>query len=269
METTRWICQNLLAIEGRRRVAIENVEPVVDCGRFAIKRVVGDRIVVTADVLADGHDVVRAVLLTRKSDSEIWLESPMSDLGNDRWQGEFVVNEVGRYQYAVRGWVDAFETWHRDLRKRIAAGQDIAIDLVIGSQLVGQAARLAGGDDADRLEHWQAALEAAAETPSHEALDSPELVELMRRNPDRQLASQSSELEVVVDRVRARFSAWYEMFPRSAANRPDHHGTLTDVLAWLPRLAEMGFDVLYLPPIHPIGQKFRKGKQQRRDGRAG
>ena len=107
----------LAAIEGRRRVAIENVKPIVDCGRFAIKRLVGQQVVVSADVFADGHDVVRAVLLSRLQEPTAWHESPMSDLGNDRWQGEFTVAQIGRYEYTVEGWVDAFETWHRDLRK--------------------------------------------------------------------------------------------------------------------------------------------------------
>src|SRR5262249_39410835 len=128
------------AIEGRHRVAIENVRPAIDCGRFAVKRTVGDRIVVTADVFADGHDVVRAVLKHRSGTHQPWAELPLDELGNDQWRAEFTVNTVGRHEFTISGWVDAFDTWHRDLKRRLEAGQDVAVDLVIGSQLVAEAA---------------------------------------------------------------------------------------------------------------------------------
>ena len=248
------------AIEGRRRVAIENVRPIVDNGRFAIKRIVGQKIVVSADVFADGHDVVRASLLSRLAGTTLWHESPMSDLGNDRWQAVFNAAQIGRYEYTVQGWIDPFETWRRDLAKRIEAGQDIAADLITGAQLVGQAAERAEGPDAERLRHWQAALGA----PQGKWLDqagAAELTHLMGRHPDLSLATQLKEsLAVIVDSERARFSTWYELFPRSCATEPGRHGTFRDCIGWLPRLAQMGFDVLYLPPIHPIGTTFRKGK---------
>ena len=247
------------AIDGRRRVTIENVKPAVDCGRFAIKRTIGERVTVTADVLADGHDVVNAVLLHRREGSATWLESPMTPLGNDGWRGEFQVDRIGRYEYSVRGWVDGFETWHRDLKKRVEAGQDIAIDLRIGARIVGDAARRASGEEARRLRDWQNRLEGPeARTAYHAAVD--ELDALMHRYPDLQFASECMPLAVVVDRERARFSTWYELFPRSCSGDPTRHGTFADCIQWLPRLAEMGFDVLYLPPIHPIGTTFRKGK---------
>jgi starch synthase (maltosyl-transferring) len=249
------------AIEGRRRVAIENVKPIVDNGRFAIKRTVGQRIVVSADVFADGHDVVRAVLLSRLAGSTAWHESPMSDLGNDRWQGEFQVAQIGRYEYTVQGWVDAFTTWHRDLGKRIEAGQDVSADLILGAQLVGQAVERAQGHDADRLRHWQSALATGPKRQWIDQADAAELTELMGRHPDHRFATQLKEpLAVVADSDRARFSTWYELFPRSCAREPGRHGTFRDCIDWLPRLAQMGFDVLYLPPIHPIGTTFRKGK---------
>ena len=121
------------ANDGPRRVAIENVRPAVDCGRFAIKRTVGQCVAVTADVMADGHDVVRCVLLSRRQGTTEWQQHAMRDEGNDRWSGAFAVGEIGRHEYAIRGWVDAFGTWCRDLNKRIEAGQDIAIDLQIGA----------------------------------------------------------------------------------------------------------------------------------------
>ncbi len=248
----------LTAIEGRRRVAVERVRPAVDCGRFPIKRTVGERVLVTADVFADGHDVVQAALLSRKRGGCDWHATPMAPLGNDVWQGEFTVEELGQCEYAVRGWVDAFETWHRDLQKRITADQDITVDLQIGAQLLAEAAGRAEGADADRLMHWQSVLSAGTTVATYEAA-AEELEALTARYPDLRFAVECPPLVVEVDRPRARFSTWYELFPRSTAGDATRHGTLRDCIGWLPRLAEMGFDVLYLPPIHPIGRAFRKG----------
>jgi starch synthase (maltosyl-transferring) len=252
---------DLLAIEGRRRMAIENVRPAVDCGRFAVKRTLGQKIVVTADVMADGHDVVRARLLVRKHGSAAWDERPMADLGNDRWQGEFACDEVGRFEYTVEGWVDAFDTWRRDLKKRVEAGQDVGIDLRIGAELIGQAADRAPASDAARLRHWQSVLAGGTDAQAALTFGETELTRLMAEHRDPRQATQSDPpLAVVVDRERAGYSTWYELFPRSCAREPGRHGTLRDCIDWLPRLAALGFDVVYLPPIHPIGATFRKGK---------
>ncbi len=251
----------LQAIEGHRRVAIENVTPLVDCGRFPIKRTVGERVDVAVDVFADGHDVVRAVLASRKLGDLHWQEMPLAGPDNDRWQGQLCCNQIGRFEYTIIGWVDGFETWLRDLRKRIDAGQNIAVDLQIGAQLVGQAAERATGDDARSLAEWQAVLATGQLEPAVMAERAGELHALVARYPDRAHATTLVRpLEVVVDPVRARFSTWYELFPRSCSPEAGRHGTLRDVIDWLPRLAEMGFDVLYMPPIHPIGDAFRKGK---------
>ncbi len=246
--------------DGRCRVAIERVMPSVDCGRFPIKRSAGGRVVVTANVMGDGHDVVRANLLTRKQGESNWRHRPMEALGNDEWRAEFETPEVGRFEYAVLGWIDAFETWLRDLRKRIAAGQNVTVDLQIGAKLVGQAAQRAAEPDGAKLGDWQKRLTSESDTADALLAQMGELAELVERNEDHGLATQSDSLPLVVDRKRAAFSAWYELFPRSCAAEAGRHGTLVDVIGWLPRLAEMGFDVLYLPPIHPIGQTFRKGK---------
>ena len=252
---------DLQVIDGPRRVAIENVKPAVDAGRFPTKRIAGQKIVVTADIFADGHDVVRCLLLTRRQGKTAWSELPMSSTGNDRWLGEFEASVAGRYEYTVEGWVDAFDTWQRDLKKRIEADQDISVDLRIGAQLVGLAAERAGGDDALRLRYWKSILAAGAEKQVAYHTGAAELTELMNRYPDRRLATRlDPPLAVVADIAKAGFSSWYELFPRSCVSTPEGHGTLRDCIAWLPRLAEMGFDVLYLPPIHPIGTTFRKGK---------
>lgn len=251
----------LRAIEGRRRVAIENVNPVVDCGRYPIKRTIGQTVTVTADVLADGHDVVRAALLSRKQGATAWRESPMIELGNDRWQGQFDASDLGRYEYTVIGWVDAFAAWHRDLQKRIDAGQDIAVDLKVGARLVSMAAERAAGADAERLREWHAVLATGSADSAMFREKRQELADLMDRYPDRRLASQyEPPLGLIVDPVKARFSTWYELFPRSCGAQVGRHGTFSNVIDWLPRLAEMGFDILYLPPIHPVGTTFRKGK---------
>ena len=246
---------------GRRRVVIENVEPSVDDGRFAIKRIVGDRVAVTADVFADGHEVVVARLLSRRTGARDWLETPMAALGRDAWSAEFDVDAVGRYEFTVVGWIDAFETWHHDLRKRLDAGQDVGMDLRIGAELVAAAAERATGADASRLQHWKTVLASGAEGLDDYLAGETELVDLMSRYPDRSMATECDRtFPVIVDRPKARFSTWYELFPRSCSPEPGRHGTLADCVDWLPRLAEMGFDVLYLPPIHPIGKTFRKGK---------
>jgi starch synthase (maltosyl-transferring) len=256
---------------GRRRVILEGVAPQIDCGRFPVKRVVGETVEVGVDAFTDGHDAITCRLLWRPESQPKWTEVPMAPLPNDRWQAEFTVSEPGRWLYAVTAWVDPFKTWRRDLKKRVEAGQDVALDLRMGAALVREASErarlgrrradarvLAGladdlevprqGEDPD--ERLQMALE-------------DELAELMGRHVDRRFATTYPEppqgLGVVVDRVRARFSSWYEMFPRSAGPA-GKHGSFRDAEARLKDIAAMGFDVLYLPPIHPIGRAFRKGK---------
>jgi starch synthase (maltosyl-transferring) len=184
------------------------VRPQVDAGRYPIKRAVGDEVRVEADVFTDGHDAVGCELLWKSSSESEWHVEPMQFMQNDHWAASFRVEKLGRYQYTVRGWTDAYLTWQRDLEKRKAAGQDIAIDLQIGAALEGR--------------------------------------------PLDKLAYERT-LEVVVDPVRARFSAWYEMFPRS-------FGGLKGMVEMLPYVENLGFDILYLPPVHPIGTTARKGK---------
>ena len=250
------------AADGRRRVVIEQVSPEIDCGRFAIKRVLGETVVVEADVFADGHDQVTCQILYSE-DGENFQSSPMQPLANDRWRGEFTVAKLGQYQYTVEGWIDHFQTWRHALEKRIAADQDVHVDLLIGVELIEAAAvRAAAQQDATLLRQWAHRLRENKDKPSGGklALDE-ELLRVMERNPDRTFSSRyEKQLTVVVDRVKARFSTWYELFPRSCSSEPGRHGTFCDCEAWLPYVASMGFDVVYLPPIHPIGHTFRKGK---------
>jgi len=247
--------------DGRKRVVIESVEPQVDAGRYPIKRIVGDSVEVEADVFADGHDHVAARLLFRFEQVPAWTAVPMRELGNDRWRAEFPVSRLGEYFYTIAGWIDHFDTWRSDLEKRIAAGQDIGVDLLNGANLVEEAAVRAGRDDADALRRWAAQLRATDDLPAAQsaALD-PALTAMMALYLDPALESRyPHELRVTVDREKAAYSAWYEMFPRSTGE-PGKHGTFRDCESRLEYVARLGFDVLYLPPIHPIGQSFRKGK---------
>jgi starch synthase (maltosyl-transferring) len=246
--------------DGRLRVIIENVKPQIDGGRFPSKRVVGERVIVEADIFADGHDVLSAVLLYRKRNDSQWSEMPMAPLVNDRWRGAFEVTQLGVYRYTLQAWPDRFASWRQGLAKKVEASQDVAVDLLGGAELVQQAAQRATTTDKKQLQEFAALLRSKGTPASDRALSS-ELEALMNKYPDRGGAViYDKELTVSVDREKARFSAWYEMFPRSCASQSSAHGTFRDCEQRLPYVAEMGFDVLYLPPIHPIGRSFRKGK---------
>jgi starch synthase (maltosyl-transferring) len=248
------------ADDGRRRVIIEGVAPEIDGGRFPIKRTVGERVVVEADIFTDGHDAIACVLQYRKDDTGAWSEVAFAPLVNDRWRAEFTVTELGRYRYTISAWVDHFKSWRHDLAKRVQA-EDIAVALSVGARIIEEAITRAPRPDAERLRIWANTLASGTlEDRRRLALDE-ELALLMARHPDRRFASTyPRELSVVVDRERARFSTWYEMFPRSCSPEPGRHGTFKDCEARLPYIAEMGFDVLYFPPIHPIGHTHRKGR---------
>ncbi|HEX5000794.1 MAG TPA: alpha-1,4-glucan--maltose-1-phosphate maltosyltransferase [Terriglobia bacterium] len=259
-EDHRWEKSRLAEAAGR--VAIESVTPEVDSGRFPIKRVPGETVIVECDAFADGHDVVRCLLLYRREQDTAWKESVMRPRGNDRWRGEFRVEELGRYAYTVEAWIDAFETWRGNLVKRIDAGQDTRVDILIGVALIQSAADRASEPDRELLARWAGDLSAAAvDTVAQSLALNEEFASILRRYPDRASATRyPGEFRVRVDRRKARFSAWYEMFPRSCASSADKHGTFADCEARLPYVAAMGFDVLYLPPIHPIGRTHRKGR---------
>jgi starch synthase (maltosyl-transferring) len=263
----------------RRRVVIEGVEPEIDCGRFPVKRTVGEALAVEADVFTDGHDALAAVLLYRHEGDDDWIELPMRPLGNDRWRGQARVERLGRYRYTVAAWIDRFGSWRRDLGKRLEAGQDVGADLRMGAALLREAAGRASKADArvlgglaDRLDGQREKSTKGAKAKAEPTIEErialatdPETAALAGRYADRSAGTRyRRELSVVVDRERARFSTWYETFPRStstaAATRPGRHGTFADLEARLPYVAGMGFDVLYLPPIHPIGETHRKGK---------
>ncbi len=237
-------------------MVIEDVSPQVDGGRFPAKRTVGERVAVEADIFADGHDAVSGALRYRHESTEAWTEVSMVLRGNDRWHGEFPVSELGVYKFTVEGWIDRFGTWSKQFAKRVEAGQDVTQELEIAAKMVDGAAGRAKGTDATRLSGHAANLRNASGGSRGKAAAAAladDLTALMERYADRSLSSTMGKgLDVHVDPEIARFSAWYELFPRSV-------GTFRDVESRLPYVAGMGFDVLYFPPIHPIGRSHRKG----------
>lgn len=249
--------------EGRKRVIIEGVKPEIDCGRFPIKRTIGERVSVEADIFIEGHEALSAVLLYRKEDDPTWVEIPMEPLVNDRWRGSFAVTQLGRYRYTLTAWSDRFKSWRRDLSKKVQAGLDVSVDLLVGAQVIGEAGQRASGPEAKTLQGWANTL-CLMQVPEAARVElglSKDVAGLMDRYPDRRVTTTyEKELVVVVDREKARFSTWYEMFPRACASEPGRHGTFKDCDVRLPYIAGMGFDVLYFPPIHPIGHTHRKGK---------
>ncbi len=263
----------------RRRAVVEAVLPQVDGGRFPIKRTEGEEVVVTADVFTDGHDQVAAVVRYRAAGDPrgAWREVPMTPLDNDRWTARFTVETLGRYEYTVHAWVDGFASWQAEISKKVGAGQDVASELLEGAAMIrrtAEAIRPATGPrqaPADAAvagsgRAWllaRAAIVGGDDEPSVRvaaALDA-DLAAAMRAHDARDAATASDPtLEVVVERARAREGAWYEMFPRSAGPEPSRSATFEEAAARLPAIADLGFDVVYLPPVHPIGRTFRKGR---------
>jgi starch synthase (maltosyl-transferring) len=254
----------------RRTVVIEAIAPTVDGGRYPLKREVGQVLEVSADIFKDGHDVLVAYVMHRRPGEDRWRESPMRHVDNDRWAGAFALETIGRHVYTIEALVEPFRTWVVDLEKRHAGGQDLTSALGEGVALIRAAAARASGADrnalashADGIERAGGAAEAVARA------GVPALSALMERHLDRREATRHERpLEVMVDRERARFGAWYEFFPRSGAAL-DRGATFKEAEAQLARAAAMGFDTVYLPPIHPIGRAHRKGRNNTLDAAPG
>ncbi|MBL9095093.1 MAG: alpha-1,4-glucan--maltose-1-phosphate maltosyltransferase [Planctomycetaceae bacterium] len=243
------------------RVIIEGVAPEVDGGRFPAKRTVGEKIVVEADIHTDGHDRIAGRLRFRAEGGQAWTDVPLQPLVNDRWRASFVATTIGFWEFMLEAWIDRFGSWRGDLAKKTDAGQDVTSELLEGAALVREAASRAQGDERDWLLRQAEAIARSddAALRARAGLD-PTLAEVVARYPDRESGvAYERPVRVRVDRERARYGAWYELFPRSAADG-ERHGTLEDIRRRLPYIASMGFDVLYLPPIHPIGRAFRKGR---------
>lgn len=246
----------------RNRVVIENIQPQLDGGRYFIKRVPGERVDVTADIFPDGHDYIRAFVLFREMSKKTWNRAPMTALGNDRWAASFTPDATGMYEYTVEAWLDHLLTWRNGFKKKYEDGQHMAVELQIGANLLRQTAKLYPKTKTapinavvKMLEDKKGYQEAVA------AVLSLEFEAMVYEYPLRQhVSTPETPLRLRVGRPQERFTTWYEFFPRSASEIPGKHGTFKDAKRLLPRLAEMGFDVLYLPPIHPIGKLNRKGR---------
>ncbi|MGN6731416.1 MAG: alpha-1,4-glucan--maltose-1-phosphate maltosyltransferase [Candidatus Binatia bacterium] len=249
--------------DGSSRVIIENVTPEVDGGTFAAKRVRGERVIVEADIFADGHEVISGMLLFRREAQQKWDETPLKFVVNDRWSAIFSVDEIGRYRYTLAAWIDRFQSWRRDLQKKAEVNEHSELDMLSGALIIESAAARAAASDKKKFAEAIELLRDNDRSLSSKlaAALGDGLLELVQRYPERGAETRyDKELSVVVDREKARFSAWYEMFPRSSAAKPGVQGTLNDCERLLSYVAAMGFDTLYLPPIHPIGYTHRKGK---------
>lgn len=251
-----------LPLEAPSNVLVEDVQPVIDCGRYAVKREVGDTVEVSADIIREGHDLIAAVIQYRQNGESEWTEAPMRKGDNDRWYGEFTVNVVGPAEFRVFAYPDHFESWRDELAKKVGAGLDVTSELLEGYIKVEETFARASKDDQAAMQALlDKARSATDQADSAEIMLSPDMQALVRTNANREhAATQEDPFPIYVDRTAARFAAWYELFPRSAGTEEGQSATFRDVIDQLPRIEKMGFDVLYFTPIHPIGTTKRKGK---------
>ena len=246
-------------------VVIDEIYPSIEGGRYPVKRVVNEPLAVSADIFKDGHDVITAMLKWRKAGSRRWFETLMKQGDNDRWHGECKFPTAGRWEMVIEAWPDGYRAWKKAFLARWkGADPEIAIEALEGARLLKESAARAqtagAAEVATQLEDCANMLAAVPPSEIMELLQSDELQSLLDQQHDRELATLSTPRQVIVERERARFSAWYEFFPRNALGRADQHSTFRDCAARLDDAKEMGFDVIYFPPIHPIGKINRKGK---------
>ncbi|MEO6848337.1 MAG: alpha-1,4-glucan--maltose-1-phosphate maltosyltransferase [Chthoniobacterales bacterium] len=255
-------------------VVIENVTPILDCGRYAVKRMVDQDLVVEADIFKDGHDIAAAVLKWRKRGETAWSETSMHSIENDRWQGVFPLLENAMYEYTIEAWGDVFATWCHEIHKKIDAGiRDLESEAREGAAMLLAAAKripASSSEDAKFLKSFAAKLEKGNPEEAYAIATDFDLQAIMAVWPDRALSTElRTPLNVFADRERAVFAAWYEFFPRSAEGKPDKGSTFRDCLSRIDDAKAMGFDVIYFPPIHPIGLTKRKGRNNSLTSEAG
>jgi starch synthase (maltosyl-transferring) len=260
IKVSRAAAREVAAAVKSPRVIVENVSPVVDGGRFAAKGIVGELAVIEADIYADGHPVIAAELLYRGEDERNWQRARMLLKENDRWRTTMPLDRLGRHSFCVEAWIDTYGSFARDLIKKRDAGLDLALEIGEGRQLLEEAWEQASSALAVGLTAVLRGFDGLSPADRAGLLLAPETIELMHRADQRPFKARCDTYTIEVERTAARFSSWYELFPRSASNDPARHGTFRDVIAHLPYIRDMGFDVLYLPPIHPIGRKNRKGR---------
>ncbi|MGB6396729.1 MAG: alpha-1,4-glucan--maltose-1-phosphate maltosyltransferase [Bradyrhizobium sp.] len=239
-----------------RTFHIEDVYPLIDGGRFPVKRIVGERVEIWADIYRDGHDVTAAALIWRHEREHEWHRESMTPDSNDRWSGSFVPDQLGRHVYAIEAWTDEFATWRRGFELKQKAGVDVTLDAIEGAGMLTKAQ--GGGHEATAVILKQC--EEYLQTGDTAPLLTPELQDAMAEGQFRPDLTRSQLFPLVADRPRARSGAWYEMVPRSQGNIAGQHGTFKDCIARLPDVGAMGFDVIYFTPIHPIGMTNRKGR---------
>jgi starch synthase (maltosyl-transferring) len=246
--------------DGQNRVIIEHVSPEIEAGRYAVKAIIGDVITVTADIFTDGHDHLSAFLKYKKNGDENWAEVRMQPTYNDGYEGSFVTEHVGFYTYSIEAFIDHGDTWLHETLLKIHDGQHVDLEMLEGAEIAEK--MIASGADIKTIKNIKSLFtDKSNYQKAIEYIESTEMADLVSNFPNRQFISHYKELKLWVDRKKAGFSTWYSMFPRSAANNPNGHGTFNDVATnVLPKVKQMGFDVLYLPPIHPIGKAYRKGK---------
>jgi starch synthase (maltosyl-transferring) len=235
---------------------IEDVYPLIDGGRYPVKRIIGERVEIWADIYRDGHDVTAAALIWRRENDREWRREPMTHHNNDRWGGSFTPDAPGRYVYAIEAWTDEFATWRRGFELKQKAGADLTMDALEGAALLTKA-QASGREVAAVINRQCEAYLQTGETPP---LLATELQDAMAESQSRPDLTRSQLFPLVADRPRARYGAWYEMIPRSQSKVAGRHGTFRDCINRLPDVAAMGFDVVYFTPIHPIGQTNRKGR---------
>ena len=248
-------------MQNQTRIIIENVSPQLDGGAFFIKRIVGQKVTVTANVFSDGHDVVACAVKFKHENEKKWQEIRLFETGNDEWQAEFKVEKQGFYTYLIEGWIDYALNWQHGTERKIQDNQHVKSELLEGAEYCHAILKEV---DKNEKAYLTTAIKAFQDEKLYDkaitiAL-SPELRQIFKNYPTRTLANSSPELKVYVDRKKALFSTWYEFFPRSASQEKGKHGTFKDCEKLLPRVAAMGFDTLYFPPIYPIGEVNRKGK---------
>ena len=246
--------------EPRARVVIENVSPQVEGGKFPIKRIAGEAVYVTADMIADGHDVISARLMFRKTGTKKWLENPLNHTENDSWEGHFRVETEGEYEYAVVGWVDHAMTWFKGFQKKLAAADELGLDIRIGAEFLKEMLAVNKGSEKSTIADLLSKLESGDYQLAVDAASSERMRNVLDNFPLRHFATTSASYPVQVDRLKASFSSWYEFFPRSASPDSNRPGTFKDCEPIINRLAQLGFDTVYFPPVHPVGVAHRKGK---------